>query len=158
MQSSSVAVGVGTSDSMGVALGATFARNDVDANAKALIDNSGGGSGGTADTISGDVAVTAVRNGSIDALVTTTSVGVSVSTGTSVSVSGGGSFAFNNITGSSNAVVRNSTLNTLEEVDSGTGTGTFTPSYLGDVTVTTNDNTKIDANVRSISVLSLIHI
>ncbi|MCR9199662.1 MAG: hypothetical protein NXI04_13535, partial [Planctomycetaceae bacterium] len=139
VQSSSIAIGAGTASSSGVAIGLTQSRNEVDSHAEALLQNVG--TSGTPATVAGDVRVTAVRNAGIDAVVTSTSVGVAVAAGKSVAVSGGGTFAFNTITGSNNAMITGSTITT-----------TASGGRVGDVKVTTDDDATIDALVRSISV------
>ncbi|MDG1896561.1 MAG: hypothetical protein P8J37_16785, partial [Fuerstiella sp.] len=135
VEASSVAIGAGTDDSSGVAIGVTLARNEVHAAADALIESA------TSGTLTGDVLVEAKKDALIDASVTSTAIGVALSPGKSVAVSGSGALAFNTILGSNNATIKNSTLTTVA------GAG-----QAGDVSVTTDDDSRIDALVRSVSV------
>ncbi|MEQ9409446.1 MAG: calcium-binding protein, partial [Fuerstiella sp.] len=135
VEASSVAIGAGTADSSGVAIGVTLARNEINADADALID------GVTTGNITGNVLVAADKDALINAAVTSTAIGVALSTGQSVAVSGSGALAFNTILGSSNAKINSSTLVT----SAGGGEA-------GDLAVTTDDDSRIDALVRSVSV------
>ncbi len=120
VQSSSVSVGAGAGNSSGVAVGVTWARNEVRSDVGAKI-NAAGTQAAPAQIEGGDLIVTTLRRGAIDATVISTAIGVAASIGGSTAVSGGGAIGVNNLSGSAIAEVTASVFDILAATDGGNG-------------------------------------
>ncbi len=134
VQQSSIAVGAGTADSSAVAAGISWARNEVENHVRARIVGAGT-QAAPASVTGGDLLVTTLRRGKILATVTSTAVGVSASATNAKGISGGGSIGVNNLSGTAAAEISGSVIDV----------------HAGGATIASDDESLIDALVRSIA-------
>ncbi|HBJ36810.1 MAG TPA: hypothetical protein DDZ51_19050, partial [Planctomycetaceae bacterium] len=138
VQTSSISVGAGTGDSSGVAVGVTWARNELDNNVNAKIDSAG--TQAAPATVGGDLWVTTYRRGAIVATTTATAIGLAVSTSGAKAISGGGAIGVNHLAGSANAEIIGSVIHVSGNVDSD-----------GQATISSDDASRTESLVRSIA-------
>ncbi|RPH83063.1 MAG: hypothetical protein EHM77_02370, partial [Planctomycetaceae bacterium] len=134
VRQSSVSIGVGLGSSSGVAVGVTWARNEVDNNALATLTDAGT-QAAPMTLAEGDLIVRVSRQGAIEADARTTTIGVAAGLGSGVGVSGGGTVAINQLTGSAKSAIRSSVIRVLA----------------GEVAVTSENDASIGARVHTVS-------
>ncbi|MGN7612778.1 beta strand repeat-containing protein, partial [Magnetococcales bacterium HHB-1] len=132
-QATSIGIAASVKGSTAVTVGFSMAHNRIDNDVLAHITNAGSSSNPV--VVGNDLTISADRSAVIDSTTTATSVAVAAGMKNSPAVGGGGSIASNLINGGSQAYLKDSVMDVT-----------------GDVSVTTANSSKIDANIRSVAV------
>ncbi|MGI9210888.1 MAG: hypothetical protein ACR2HF_00260, partial [Methylococcaceae bacterium] len=140
VSASAISIAAGAKgDAKSISVGFSLARNDIDSTVNAYISSTANQRPEITSS-EGQIQIGVERTASITANGTASAVAIAASPKGGPAVAGGGTLAFNRISGNSDAYASNVVL-TTEGTDEGTG----------NVLITANDSSTIDAYLRSVA-------